>query len=121
MHQPAGMTSKTIVHTFEGTANTICSNPESDLVCVAGRGLFRIYKILDETFDEHVNLKNSAAGLERRLNLNFTASDVNWSPVEDHILASAGTNGTGKLLKKILLCHFDSCYSLMRKYFLVNV
>ena len=90
--------SRTIVHTFEGTANTICSNPESDLVCVAGRGLFRIYKILDDRFEEHVNLKNSAAGLERRLNLNLIASDVAWSSVEDHILVSAATNGTGKTI-----------------------
>ena len=83
-----------VVQSFEGTANTLCTNPESDLVCVAGRGLFRIYKISENRFEEHVNLKNSAAGLERRLNLNF--SDVAWSPVEDHILVSAATNGTGR-------------------------
>ncbi|KAL5007040.1 hypothetical protein ScPMuIL_015846 [Solemya velum] len=72
----------------EGAINALALSKDGSHVVVAGRNVFKIYSIEDNQFYERNNLR-----VGRHLNLNFSASDVSWNQVEDHMLASAATNG----------------------------
>lgn len=72
----------------EGAINAMDLNRDGSRVVVAGRNVFKIYTIDDDDFTEKFNLR-----VGRSLNLNFSASDVAWSHIEENILASAATNG----------------------------
>lgn len=50
--------------------------------------MFKIFTIDERCFTERMNLRPS-----KNLNLNFSCSDVVWSPHEDFLLATAATNG----------------------------
>ncbi|XP_013392028.1 GATOR complex protein WDR24 [Lingula anatina] len=77
------------MHTvIEAPINAISTNKDASQVVVAGRNVFRVFSIEDDAFVERCNLR-----VGKNLNLNFSAADVTWNPVEDHLLASAATNG----------------------------
>ncbi len=46
-------------------------------ICVSSLVVFKVLTIEEEEFVEKVNLR-----VGRNLNLNFSASDVTWNPVE---------------------------------------
>ncbi|ELT99584.1 hypothetical protein CAPTEDRAFT_201741 [Capitella teleta] len=76
-------------HTIlEGPLNCLALNRDCSQVVVAGRNVFKIFSIEDQEFQEKVNLR-----VGRNINLNYSASDVAWNPIQDHLLASAATNG----------------------------
>ncbi|EDO45890.1 predicted protein, partial [Nematostella vectensis] len=74
--------------TLDGPINAFCSSKDGSQVAVAGRNVFKIVSIdQDNKFQEKINLRVG------RINLNFSITDVQWHPVEDHILATAAGNG----------------------------
>ncbi|XP_020287866.1 WD repeat-containing protein 24 [Pseudomyrmex gracilis] len=82
------MTSKTIHITQEGPANALALNKDNSQVVIAGRNVFKIFTLLDDRFEEACNLR-----VGKNLNLNFSCNDVAWNLNDDHILATAATNG----------------------------
>lgn len=48
--------------------------------------VFKVYSVEDNRFIEKFNLRNKNS-------LNFTASDIVWSPRDDSVFASASSNG----------------------------
>ncbi|XP_071158267.1 GATOR2 complex protein WDR24-like isoform X1 [Mytilus galloprovincialis] len=72
----------------EGAVNAMDLNRDFSRVVVAGRNVFKIYTVEDDEFTEKFNLR-----VGRKLNLDFSVSDVAWSHIDDNILASAATNG----------------------------
>ncbi|KAK9496547.1 hypothetical protein O3M35_013172 [Rhynocoris fuscipes] len=80
--------SKTIFITQEGPANALALNKDYTHVVIAGRNVFKIFSIEEDEFVEYCNLR-----VGKNLNLNFSCNDVAWNVVDDHILATAATNG----------------------------
>ncbi|XP_014664029.1 PREDICTED: WD repeat-containing protein 24-like [Priapulus caudatus] len=78
---------RTMFCTQEGPLNTISTNRDATQCVVAGRNVFKIFSIEDEEFVEKMSLRVG------KINLNLSCTDVVWNPIEDHILASAATNG----------------------------
>ncbi|XP_054161603.1 GATOR complex protein WDR24-like [Oppia nitens] len=74
--------------TLEGPANALAVNRDANLVAVAGRTVFKIFEINDDHFTEAFNLR-----VGKNLNLNYSCNDVAWNEVDDHLLATAATNG----------------------------
>ncbi|KAK8765664.1 hypothetical protein V5799_031726 [Amblyomma americanum] len=81
-------TSRTMHCTLEGPANALAINRDATQVAVAGRNVFKVFSLENEEFQERTNLR-----VGKNLNLNFSCSDVVWNMVDDHILATAATNG----------------------------
>ncbi|KAK2168595.1 hypothetical protein NP493_1217g00028 [Ridgeia piscesae] len=73
---------------LESPLNCLAVNKDCSQVVVAGRNVFKIFDIADGEFVERINLR-----VGRSLNLNFSAADVTWNPIDGHLLASAATNG----------------------------
>ncbi|CAH1788742.1 unnamed protein product, partial [Owenia fusiformis] len=106
--------SRTMQHTvLEGALNCIATNKDSSQVVVAGRNVFKIFSIEDDQFVEKHNLR-----VGRNINLNFSASNVAWNPVDDHILASAATNSSVVIwdLNKTSRSKLDTVYSEHRRF-----
>ncbi|CAN8021181.1 unnamed protein product [Ixodes persulcatus] len=82
------MGTKTMHCTLEGPANALAINRDATQVAVAGRNVFKVFSLDNDEFVERMNLR-----VGKNLNLNFSCSDVVWNVVEDHILATAATNG----------------------------
>ncbi|XP_046736696.1 GATOR complex protein WDR24 [Diprion similis] len=82
------MTSKTVFVTQEGPANALALNKDNTQVVIAGRNVFKIFTLLEDKFEEVCNLR-----VGKNLNLNFSCNDVAWNLIDDHILATAATNG----------------------------
>lgn len=82
------MTSKTICVAQEGPANALALNKDNSQVVIAGRNVFKIFTLLEDRFEEACNLR-----VGKNLNLNFSCNDVAWNLNDDHILATAATNG----------------------------
>lgn len=82
------MGTKTMHCTLEGPANALAINRDATQVAVAGRNVFKVFSLENEEFHERINLR-----VGKNLNLNFSCSDVVWNMIEDHILATAATNG----------------------------
>lgn len=82
------MGTKTMHCTLEGPANALAINRDATQVAVAGRNVFKVFSLENEDFHERINLR-----VGKNLNLNFSCSDVVWNMIEDHILATAATNG----------------------------
>ncbi|XP_072755687.1 GATOR2 complex protein WDR24 [Anoplolepis gracilipes] len=82
------MTSKTICIAQEGPANALALNKDNSQVVIAGRNVFKIFTLLEDKFEEACNLR-----VGKNLNLNFSCNDVAWNLNDDHILATAATNG----------------------------
>ncbi|XP_008206371.1 GATOR complex protein WDR24 isoform X2 [Nasonia vitripennis] len=82
------MTSKTSFVTQEGPANALALNKDNSQVVIAGRNVFKIFTLLEDRFEEFCNLR-----VGKNLNLNFSCNDVAWNLIEDHMLATAATNG----------------------------
>ncbi|KAH0951196.1 hypothetical protein HN011_008154 [Eciton burchellii] len=82
------MTSKTIYIAQEGPANALALNKDNSQVVIAGRNVFKIFTLLEDKFEEACNLR-----VGKNLNLNFSCNDVAWNLNDDHILATAATNG----------------------------
>ncbi|XP_015608767.1 GATOR complex protein WDR24 isoform X2 [Cephus cinctus] len=82
------MTSKTVFITQEGPANALALNKDNSQVVIAGRNVFKIFALLEDRFEEVCNLR-----VGKNLNLNFSCNDVAWNLTDDHILATAATNG----------------------------
>ncbi|XP_032663796.1 GATOR complex protein WDR24 isoform X2 [Odontomachus brunneus] len=82
------MTSKTVCITQEGPANALALNKDNSQVVIAGRNVFKILTLLEDRFEETCNLR-----VGKNLNLNFSCNDVAWNLIDDHILATAATNG----------------------------
>ncbi|KAL7293772.1 hypothetical protein TKK_0012834 [Trichogramma kaykai] len=82
------MTSRTSYITQEGPANALALNKDNSQVVIAGRNVFKIFTLLDDKFEEFCNLR-----VGKNLNLNFSCNDVAWNLIEDHLLATAATNG----------------------------
>ncbi|XP_046677727.1 GATOR complex protein WDR24 isoform X2 [Homalodisca vitripennis] len=82
------MSAKTICVTQDGPANALALNKDFTQVVVAGRNVFKVFSIEEEEFVENINLR-----VGKNLNLNFSCNDVAWSLHEDHVLATAATNG----------------------------
>ncbi|XP_073969024.1 WD repeat domain 24 isoform X1 [Rhodnius prolixus] len=80
--------SKSIFITQEGPANALALNKDYTHVVIAGRNVFKIFTIEEDEFVESCNLR-----VGKNLNLNFSCNDVAWNTVDDHILATAATNG----------------------------
>ncbi|KAL1420108.1 hypothetical protein MTO96_024567 [Rhipicephalus appendiculatus] len=79
---------RTMHCTLEGPANALAINRDATQVAVAGRNVFKVFSLENEEFQERLNLR-----VGKNLNLNFSCSDVVWNMVDDHILATAATNG----------------------------
>ncbi|KAI4504680.1 hypothetical protein M0802_000230 [Mischocyttarus mexicanus] len=82
------MTSKTVCITQEGPANALALNKDNSQVVIAGRNVFKIFTLMEDRFEESCNLR-----VGKNLNLNFSCNDVAWNLIDDHILATAATNG----------------------------
>ncbi|CAL7939279.1 unnamed protein product [Xylocopa violacea] len=82
------MISKTVCITQEGPANALALNKDNSQVVIAGRNVFKIFTLLEDRFEEACNLR-----VGKNLNLNFSCNDVAWNLIDDHILATAATNG----------------------------
>ncbi|KYN00468.1 PREDICTED: WD repeat-containing protein 24 [Cyphomyrmex costatus] len=82
------MTSRTICIAQEGPANALALNKDNSQVVIAGRNVFKIFTLLEDRFEEACNLR-----VGKNLNLNFSCNDVAWNLNDDHILATAATNG----------------------------
>ncbi|XP_064455618.1 GATOR2 complex protein WDR24-like isoform X2 [Ornithodoros turicata] len=82
------MANKTMSCILEGPANALATNKDASQVAVAGRNVFKVFDITNDEFVERMNLR-----VGKNLNLNFSCSDVAWNSVDDHILATAATNG----------------------------
>lgn len=82
------MGTRTMHCTLEGPANALAINRDATQVAVAGRNVFKVFSLENEEFHERINLR-----VGKNLNLNFSCSDVVWNMIEDHILATAATNG----------------------------
>ncbi|XP_064614643.1 LOW QUALITY PROTEIN: GATOR2 complex protein WDR24-like [Liolophura sinensis] len=84
---------KTMHMSFDNPArviiNAISLNKDATQVVIAGRNIFKIVSIEEDHFVEKTNLR-----VGKNINLNFSAADVEWNQKEDHILASAATNGS---------------------------
>ncbi|KAK3108630.1 hypothetical protein FSP39_012068, partial [Pinctada imbricata] len=72
----------------DGPLNAIDLSKDNNYVVVAGRSVFKIFAIDDDMFEERYNLR-----VGKNLSLNYACVDVAWSQAEDHLLASAATNG----------------------------
>ncbi|RZF40833.1 hypothetical protein LSTR_LSTR003343 [Laodelphax striatellus] len=80
---------KTMFITQEGPANALALNKDNTQVVIAGRNVFKVFNIEEEELVETCNLR-----VGKNLNhLNFSCNDVAWSTNEDHVLATAATNG----------------------------
>uniref|UniRef100_A0A0A9YPZ5 GATOR2 complex protein WDR24 n=1 Tax=Lygus hesperus TaxID=30085 RepID=A0A0A9YPZ5_LYGHE len=79
---------KTIFIAQEGPANALALNKDYSRVVIAGRNVFKIFLIEEDEFVEFCNLR-----VGKNLNLNFSCNDVAWNSIDDHILATAATNG----------------------------
>ncbi|CAG0884068.1 unnamed protein product [Cyprideis torosa] len=66
-------------------ANTLALNQDYSQVVIAGRNIFRIYKIGEDSFSEKFNVRSSK--------YNLTHVDVSWNPNDENLIASAVTNG----------------------------
>ncbi|XP_031570799.1 GATOR complex protein WDR24-like [Actinia tenebrosa] len=82
-----GCPSKTSFITLDGPINSFCSSKDGSQIAVAGRNVFKIISVDQDHLQEKINLRVG------RINLNFSITDVQWHPVEDHILATAAGNG----------------------------
>lgn len=82
------MSAQTFFVTQDGPANALALNKDNTQVVVAGRNVFKVFSIEEDEFVENCNLR-----VGKNLNLNFSCNDVAWSTHEDHILATAATNG----------------------------
>lgn len=82
------MANNTMSCTLEGPANALATNKDASQVAVAGRNVFKVFDIANDEFVERMNLR-----VGKNLNLNFSCSDVAWNTVDDHLLATAATNG----------------------------
>ncbi|XP_012274649.1 GATOR complex protein WDR24 isoform X2 [Orussus abietinus] len=82
------MSSMTVFITQEGPANALALNKDNSQVVIAGRNVFKIFTLLEDRFEEVCNLR-----VGKNLNLNFSCNDVAWNLIDDHILATAATNG----------------------------
>ncbi|XP_058965127.2 GATOR2 complex protein WDR24 [Pocillopora verrucosa] len=71
----------------DGALNSLSTSKDGSQVVVAGRNVFKVIGIEESGFVEKTNLRCG------RINLNFSITDVQWHPVDDHILATAATNG----------------------------
>ncbi|XP_014254709.1 GATOR complex protein WDR24 isoform X2 [Cimex lectularius] len=80
--------SKTIYVVQEGPANALALKKDNSQVVIAGRNVFKIFSIEEDEFVERSNLR-----VGKNLNLNFSCNDVAWNSIDDHILATAATNG----------------------------
>ncbi|KAJ8878271.1 hypothetical protein PR048_018848 [Dryococelus australis] len=81
------MPAHTMFVTQEGPANALALSKDYSQVVIAGRNVFKVFSI-EEEFVESCNLR-----VGKNLNLNFSCNDVAWNTIEDHILATAATNG----------------------------
>lgn len=77
--------------------NAISLSPNGRMLAAAGRSLLKVFRVcepIDNALPEEefgaelYNLRSS-----NLKNLNFSNNDVNWSPINDHLLATAATNG----------------------------
>ncbi|XP_054288294.1 GATOR complex protein WDR24-like [Macrosteles quadrilineatus] len=82
------MSAKTICAIQDGPVNALALNKDNNQVVIAGRNVFKVFTIEENEFVEAINLR-----VGKNLNLNFSCNDVAWSSHEDHILATAATNG----------------------------
>ncbi|XP_071962071.1 GATOR2 complex protein WDR24-like isoform X2 [Antedon mediterranea] len=60
---------------------------DKDHVVVAGRNVFKIFKVENNRFTEKMDLRVG------KINLNLSCTDVVWHPSQANILASCATNG----------------------------
>ncbi|XP_076468926.1 GATOR2 complex protein WDR24-like [Babylonia areolata] len=74
----------------EQPINAMDMNRDMSQAVVAGRNVFKIIAIDDEQFVEMANLR---VGKPKNMNLNYSAADVAWNHTDEHMLASAATNG----------------------------
>ncbi|XP_034949561.1 GATOR complex protein WDR24 [Chelonus insularis] len=79
---------KTMYITQESPANALALNKDNTQVVIAGRNVFKVFSVLEDKFEEVYNLR-----VGKNLNLNFSCNDVTWNLIDDHILATAATNG----------------------------
>jgi WD40 repeat protein len=82
------MSKKAFSTSLDGPANALAINRDANLVAVAGRTVFKIFEILDDSFREKHNLR-----VGKNLNLNFSCNDVAWNCMDEYVLATAATNG----------------------------
>ncbi|XP_015122969.1 GATOR complex protein WDR24 [Diachasma alloeum] len=82
------MTAKTVFITQESPANALALNKDNSQVVIAGRNVFKIFTLQEDKFEEAHNLR-----VGKNLNLNFSCNDVAWNLTDDHVLATAATNG----------------------------
>ncbi|PNF34616.1 WD repeat-containing protein 24 [Cryptotermes secundus] len=80
--------SRTTCITQDGPANALALNKDYSQVVIAGRNVFKVFSIEEDEFVENCNLR-----VGKNLNLNFSCNDVAWNTIEDHLLATAATNG----------------------------
>ncbi|XP_068715424.1 GATOR2 complex protein WDR24-like isoform X3 [Montipora capricornis] len=77
----------TMCYNVDGALSSLSISRDGSQVVVAGRNVFKVISIEESGFVEKTNLRVG------RINLNFCITDVQWHPVDDHILATAAGNG----------------------------
>ena len=63
-------------------------NTQFNQVAVGGRTIFKIFSILEDRFEESVNMRSA-----KSVNLNYSCNDVIWNKLDPTVLATAATNG----------------------------
>lgn len=69
--------------TPEGPSNALhldCNRDFSHVV-IAGRTIFKIYRIDEDAFTETLNLRSG-----KNINLNYSCNDVAWSPTDETLV-----------------------------------
>eukprot|EP01130_Rhizamoeba_saxonica_P004520 TRINITY_DN1846_c0_g1_i1.p1 TRINITY_DN1846_c0_g1~~TRINITY_DN1846_c0_g1_i1.p1 ORF type:complete len:637 (+),score=97.93 TRINITY_DN1846_c0_g1_i1:54-1913(+) len=65
----------------------MAKDPNSNMICIAGREVLRLIKYTDHGFEDARNLRIG------RTNLNYASVDVDWNPNDSNRFATAATNG----------------------------
>uniref|UniRef100_A0A915KTS0 GATOR2 complex protein WDR24 n=1 Tax=Romanomermis culicivorax TaxID=13658 RepID=A0A915KTS0_ROMCU len=73
---------------LDGPINALSVNRHANRVVVAGRNLLKVYEIHNDGLKEENSIKPGKLPA-----LNLSCQDVAWSLLEDHVVASAATNG----------------------------
>ncbi|XP_033106164.1 GATOR complex protein WDR24-like [Anneissia japonica] len=75
-------------HPVQGiNALDLQASGDKNQVVIAGRNVFKIFKLEDHSFIEKLDLRVG------KINLNLSCTDVVWHPSQANILASCATNG----------------------------
>lgn len=73
--------------------NAISPAPDGDRIVAAGRDVLKIYDVRPHDTNQVFTEVESLRPTEKKLNLSYSAVDVQWHPTESNKIATAATNG----------------------------